>query len=179
MREYLNSTVKTNQCAQCVNYIETRTKNATDCTRVVIQCVRKAELVMTVEKCHIVIRQVEFLGKTNSPKRVSKQTQQTEKFLSQMKLTVSKKGLPPVSRTLTQNFYSQDGWTVFPIQNIAQKRPSKIQPITWNLWISAENSIWCLFTSFKQPLPRRKLILKMKSKFRGAVYEHLIEDKQK
>ena len=61
MREYLDPVVKTDQCAQYVDYIGIAANNATDLTRnirAVFQCIRNAGLKLTIEKCHFGVRQV-------------------------------------------------------------------------------------------------------------------------
>ena len=67
MREYLDSVVKVDQCAQYVDDIGIAANNATDLTRnirAVFKCIRQAGLKLTIEKCHFGVRQVEFLGRT-------------------------------------------------------------------------------------------------------------------
>ena len=67
MREYLETVVKADQCAQYVDETGIAANNATDLTRIiraVFKCICQAELKLTIEKCHFGVRQVEFLGRT-------------------------------------------------------------------------------------------------------------------
>ena len=76
MREYLDTVVRADQCAQYVDDIGVAANNATDLTRnirAVFNCIRQARLKLTIEKCHFGVRQVEFLGRTNSPEGISPQ----------------------------------------------------------------------------------------------------------
>ena len=69
LREYLDPVVKADHCAQYVNDIGIAANNATDLTRnirAVFKCIRQVRLKLTIEKCHFGVRQVEFLGRTNS-----------------------------------------------------------------------------------------------------------------
>ena len=76
MREYLDPVVKADQCAQYVDDSWIRVNNATDLhqyIRVVFKCIRQVGLQLKIEKCHFGVRQVEFLGRTNSPEGISPQ----------------------------------------------------------------------------------------------------------
>ena len=69
MREYLESVVKADQCAQYVDGIGIAANNATSLTRniqAVCQFIRNAGLTPKSEKCHFRVKEVEFLGPTNS-----------------------------------------------------------------------------------------------------------------
>ena len=96
MREYMEPVVKTDQCAQDVDGIGIAANNATDLTRIiraVFQCIQKARLKLTIEKCHFGVRQVEFLGRTISSDGVSPQTQKIQNFLKKLRFPKSKKAL--------------------------------------------------------------------------------------
>ena len=65
-REYLDSVVKADQCAQYVDDIGIAANNATDLNRnirAVFQSIRNAGLKLTIEKCHFRVWQVGFLGR--------------------------------------------------------------------------------------------------------------------
>ena len=77
MREYLDPVVKADQCVQHVDDTEIAANSATDFTRnirAVFQRICNAGLKLTIEKCHLGVRQVEFLGRTISSEGVSPQT---------------------------------------------------------------------------------------------------------
>ena len=86
MREYLDPVVKADQCAQYVDDIGIAANNATDFTRnirAVFKCIRQAGLKLTIEKCDFGFRQVEFLGRSVSPKGISPQARKNSKFPGQ------------------------------------------------------------------------------------------------
>ena len=96
MREYLDPVVKADQCAQHVDDIGIAANNATDLTpniRAVFKCICQTGLKLTIEKCHFGVRQVEFLGKTISPERISPQAPKIQNFFNKLRLLKSKKAL--------------------------------------------------------------------------------------
>ena len=71
IREYLDTVIKADQCAQYVDDIgiaantpEQLIKNL----RAVFQCLRKAWLKLSMTKCHFGVQEVDFLGRTISTK---------------------------------------------------------------------------------------------------------------
>ena len=83
MREYLDPVVKADQCAQYLDDIGIAANDATDLTRnirAVFKCICRAGLKLTIEKCHFGVRQVEFLGRTNSSEGVSPQSHKIQNF---------------------------------------------------------------------------------------------------
>ena len=125
MREYLDTVVKADQCAQYVDDIGIAANNATDLTRnirAVFQCIRNAGLKPTIEKCHFGVRQVEFLGRTISSEGVSPQAHKIQTFLAKLRFPKSKKALQPLSgfRELLQKLYSQNGRKTASVLQIAQ-----------------------------------------------------------
>ena len=97
MCEYLDPVVKADQCAQYVDDIGIAANNATDLTRnirAVFKCFRQAGLKLTVEKCHFGVRQVEFLGRTNSSEGVSPQSHKIQNFLSNLSFPKPKEAVP-------------------------------------------------------------------------------------
>ena len=96
MREYLDPVVKADQCAQYVDDIGIAANNATDLTRNIragFKCIRQAGLKLTIGKCHFGVRQVEFLGRTISPERISPQARKIQNFLAKLRFPKSKKAL--------------------------------------------------------------------------------------
>ena len=96
MREYLDTVVKAEQCAQYTDDIGNAANNARDLTRnmrAVFKCIRQAGLKLTIEKCHIGVRQVEFLGRTISPEGISPQARKNQNFLDKLRFPKSKKAL--------------------------------------------------------------------------------------
>ena len=83
--EYLDPVVKAEQCAQYVEDNGIATNIATDLTRnnrAVFQCIPQAELGLTTEKSHFGARQVELLGRTISPERISPPARKFHNFLN-------------------------------------------------------------------------------------------------
>ena len=81
MREYLDTVVKADQCAQYVDDIGIAANTATDFTgniRAVFKCTRQAGLKLTIQKFHFGVRQVEFLGRTFSPEGISPQSRKVQ-----------------------------------------------------------------------------------------------------
>ena len=67
MREYLDTVIKADQCAQYVDDIgiaANTTEQFISNIRAVFKCIRKAGLKLTIEKCHFGVTQIEFLGRT-------------------------------------------------------------------------------------------------------------------
>ena len=96
MREYLDPVVKADQCAQYVDDIGIAANKATDLTRnirAVFKCIRQAELKLTIEKCHLGVRQVEFLGRTISPEGISPHARKIQNCLGKLRFPKSKKAL--------------------------------------------------------------------------------------
>ena len=70
MREYLDSVIKADQCAQYVDDIgiaASITEQLIKNIRAVFKCIRSAGLKLTIEKIHFGVTQVEFLGRTFTP----------------------------------------------------------------------------------------------------------------
>ena len=94
MREYLDSVIKADQCAQYVDDIgiaANTTEQLIINIRAVFKCIRKAGLKWTIEKCHFGVRQVEILGRTITPDGVAPQDQKFKNFLSKVRFPKSKK----------------------------------------------------------------------------------------
>ena len=96
MREYLDPVVKADQCAQDVDDIGIPANKATDLNRnirAVFNCICQAGLKLTSEKCHLRVRQIEFLDITIPSEGVSPQSHKIQNFLSKMRFPKSKKGI--------------------------------------------------------------------------------------
>ena len=96
MREYLDPVVKADQCAQYVDDNGIAANNATDLirnTRAVFQCIPKAGLKLTIEKCHFGVREVEFLGRTISSEGVPPQIHKIQNLPNKLRFPQSKKAL--------------------------------------------------------------------------------------
>ena len=70
MREYLDRTIKADQCAQYVDDIgiaANDVKHLCANIRTVFECIRNAGLKLTMSKCHFGVKQVDFLGRQLHP----------------------------------------------------------------------------------------------------------------
>ena len=94
MREYIDSVIKADQCAQYVDDIgiaANTTEQLIKNIRAVFKCIRKAGLKLTIEKCHFGVTQIDFLGRTITPHGVAPQDHKIANFLSKIRFPRSKK----------------------------------------------------------------------------------------
>ena len=94
MLEYLDPVVKTDQGAQYADDIGVAANNATHLTRnirALFKCIRPTGLKMTIDKCNLGVRQVEFEGRTISPEGNSPQARKIHNFLDKLTFPKSKK----------------------------------------------------------------------------------------
>ena len=94
MREYLDTVIKADQCAQYVDDIgiaANTTEQLIKNIRAVFKCIRKAGLKLTIEKCHFGVTQVDFLGRTITPNGIAPQDHKITNFLSKIRFPRSKK----------------------------------------------------------------------------------------
>ena len=94
MREYLDSVIKSDQCAQYVDDIgipASSTEQLIKNIRAVLIYIRKAGLKLTIEKCHFGVTQVECLGRTIIPDGVAPQNQKIKNFLMKVRFPKSEK----------------------------------------------------------------------------------------
>ena len=94
MREYLDTVIKADQCAQYVDDIgiaANTTEQLIKNIRAVFKCIRKAGVKLTIEKCHFGVTQIEFLGRTITPHGVAPQDHKITSFLSKIRFPRSKK----------------------------------------------------------------------------------------
>ena len=94
MREYLDTVIKADQCAQYLDDIgiaANTTEQLIKNIRAVFKCIRKAGLKLTIEKCHFGVTQIEFLGRTITPLGVAPQDHKITNFLSKIRFPRSKK----------------------------------------------------------------------------------------
>ena len=89
MREYSDKEIKEDQCAQYVDDIGITAKSVTQLirkTRAVFECIRQAGLMLSIDKYHFGVTEVEFLGRTITLQGIAPKT--TKEILS--KRTISK-----------------------------------------------------------------------------------------
>ena len=95
LREYLDKVIKADPCSQYVDNIGKATISATQLIqkiRAVFECIRKARLKLTIEKCHFgVIETIEFFGRTITPQGIAPQDRKIQQFPSNVTFPKSKK----------------------------------------------------------------------------------------
>ena len=96
MREYLDRVIKADQCAQYVDDIGIAANDAEHLItnfRATFQCIREAGLKLSMHKSHFGSTEVDFLGRTITPKGVKPQKERITNFLEKTKFPKSKKAL--------------------------------------------------------------------------------------
>ena len=183
MREYMDPVVKADQCVQYVDDNGIAANNATDHSRsigAVFKCVRQAGLKLTIERCHIGVRQVEFLGRTISSEGKLPQSHKIQNFLSKLRFPKSKKALQCFLGFV--NFYRKY------IPRMAEKLNPFHKLLKVEVPINITSELKETFDSInkamsdacelalKQPIPGKQLILMTDASFRSAGYPLMIED---
>ena len=96
MREYLDPIVKAAECAQYLDNIGFAAKTTTDLDWNLLagfNCIRRAEVKLTMERCHFGVRQVEIPGGTIPLEGTSPQARIARNSLDKLRFTKSKKTL--------------------------------------------------------------------------------------
>ena len=183
MREYLDPVVKADQCAQYVDDIGIAANNATDLTRnirAVFKCIRQAGLKLTIEKCHFGVRQVEFLGRTISPERISPQARKIQNFLAKLRFPKSKKALQRYLGFVNyyRNYIPRMAEKLNPFYNLLKTEvPINITSDLKETFDSVNTALSnACELALKQPNPGKQLVLMTDASFRSAGYALMIED---
>ena len=183
MREYLDPVVKADQCAQYVDDIGIAANNATDRIRnirAVFKCIRKAGLKLTIEKCHFGVRQVEFLGRTISPERISPQARKIQNFLDRLRFPKSKKALQRYLGFVNyyRNYIPRLAEKLQPFYKLLKTEvPIKITSELKETFDSVNKALsGACELALKKPIPGKQLVLMTDASFRSAGYALMIED---
>ena len=183
MREYLDPVVKADQCAQYVDDIGIAANNATDLTRnirAVFKCIRQAGLKLTIEKCHFRVRQVEFLGRTISPERISPQARKIQNFLDKHRFPKSKKALQRYLGFVNyyRNYIPRMAEKLNPFYKLLKTEvPIKITSELKGTFDSVNKALSdACELALKQPSPGKRLVLMPDASFRSAGYALMIAD---
>ena len=183
MREYLDKAIIAYQCAHYVDDIGIAANDSTQlCINIktVFQCIRKACLKLTMAKCHFVVKQVDFLGRTITPEGNSPQAEKVKQFLRKFKFPKSKKALqryigflnyyrnyiPRLSEKLSPFFKLLKGTSQFCIPNTVLNTFNELHQ-------QLEKS--CSL-ALNQPIENKQLILMTDASFTAAGYAIMIED---
>ena len=134
MREYLDKAIKADQCAQYVDDTGIAANDSTQlCNNIktVFECIRRAGLKLTMAKCHFGGIQVDFLGRTITPERVSSQAERIKQFLQNFNIRKSKKPFQGItgSSTTTETTFLVCQKSFRLSSNCLKKRPSSVYQI--------------------------------------------------
>ena len=172
MREYLDPVVKADQCAQYVDDIGIAANNARDLTRnirAVFQCIRKAGLKFTIEKCHFGVRQVEFLGRTISSEGVSPQSHKIQNFLNKLRFPKSKKALQRYLGFVNyyRNYFPRMAEKLNPFYKLLKTEvPINITSELKETFDSVNKALSnACELALKQPIPGKQLVLMTDASF--------------
>ena len=183
IREYLDTLIKADQCAQYVDDIGIAANTVLQLCiniRPVFECIRNAGLKLSMSKCRFGVKQVDFLGRTITPEGVSPQVDKVKDFLTKLKFPKSKKGLqryigflnyyrnyiPRLSERLTPFFKLLKETNKF---YISTELTSNFEQLNNLLLQSCQMAL-------KQPLKDKQLIVMSDASFTAAGYAIMIED---
>ena len=179
----MHPVVKADQCAQYVDVIGIAANNATDLTRnirAVFKCIRQAGLKRTIEKCHFGVRQVEFLGRTISPERISPQAWKIQNFLDKLRFRKSKKALQRYLGFVNyyRNYIPRMAEKLHPFYKLLKTEvpihiTSELKETFHSVNKAPSNA--CEL-ALKQPIPGKQLVLMTDASFRSAGYALMIEE---
>ena len=147
--------------------------NATDLTRnirAVFQCNRRAGLNLTIEQCHLGVRQVEFLGRTISSEEVSPQTHKVQDFLNKLRFSKSKKSFPALFGFINRIWIACISEKLNPFYKFLKVEvriniTSELKKTFDSVNSAVKNA--CQF-ALKQPIPGKQLVLMTDASFRSA-----------
>ena len=183
MQEYLDPVVKADQCAQYVDDIGIAANNTTDLTRnirAVFKCIRLAGLKLTVEKCHFGVRQVEFLGRTNSPEGISPQSRKIHNCLDNLRFPKSKKALQRYLGFVNyyRNYFPRMAEKLNPFYKLLKTEvPINITSELKESFDSVNKALSdACQLALKQPILGKQLVLMTDASFKSAGYVLMIED---
>ena len=186
IREYLDPVIKADQCAQndddigiAANTPEKLIKNL----RAVFQCLQKADLKLSMAKCHFGVQEVDFLGRTITTKGVAPQKQKITEFLEKVKFQRSKKALQKYIGFLNyyRNYIPRLAERRTPFFQLLKTTDAKTKiPITPDIMKEFreinEALDRCCQLTLRQPSPGKQLVLMTDASFQAAGYAVLIED---
>ena len=183
IREYLNPVVKADQCAQYVDDIGIAANIATDLTqniRAVFKCTRQAGLKLAIEKCHFVVRQGEFLGRTISSEGASPQSHKIQNILNKLRFSKSKKASQRYLGFVNSysNYICRMAEKLDPFYKFLKAEvPIKVTSELKETFDSVNKALSdACELALKQPIPGKQLLLMTDASFKSADYSLMIED---
>ena len=183
MREYLDRVIKADKCVQYVDDIGIAAHNAEELKtnlREIFQCVREAGLRLTMAKCQFGAKEVQFLGRTVSPKWIAPQDGKIQNYLQKLSFPKTKKGLQRYIGFVNfyRNYIPRLSETIAPFHELIKtekpiKITNEIMDCFSNINKSLDNAcgLW-----LKQPMPNRQYILMTDANFKNAGYALMIEE---
>ena len=186
MREYLDTVIKADQCAQYVDDIRIAANTATDLTRnvrAVFKCIRRTGLKLIIKKCLFGVKQilgvVDSQGKTISPEGISSQARKSHNFLDNLSFPNWKKLYSGTwdSWNITQIMFPECLQNLLYSINCLKWKYQSILRQNWNKHLiqSKKLSDACQL-ALKQPIPGKQLVPMTDASFRNAGYTLMIED---
>ena len=183
MREYLDTVVKPDQCAQYVDDIGIAANNATDLTRnirAVFKCIRNAGLKLTMKKCHFGVRQVDILGRSVSSEGVLPQSHKIQNFSNKLRFPKSKKALQRYLGFVNyhRNYIPRMAEKPNPLYKLLKSEvPINITSKLKETFDSVNKALSdACQLALKQPIPAKELVLMTDASFRSAGYALMIEN---
>ena len=183
MREYLDTVIKADQCAQYVDDIgiaANTTEQLIKNIRAVFKCIRKAGLKLTIEKCHFGVSQVEFLGRTITPNGIAPQDHKITNFLSKIRFPRSKKQVQKYIGFI--NYYRNY------IPRLSEKMIGMYELLKADAKITISEELVDNFKAInaslaeacghalRQPIAGKQYVLMTDASFRASGYALMIED---
>ena len=186
IREYLDSVIKADQCAQYVDDIgiaANTPEQLIKSLRAVFHCLRKAGLKLSMAKFHFGVEEKNFVERTITTKGVAPQKQKIAKFLGNVKF--------PRSMTALQRYIGFVNYYRNSIPRLAKGPTPFFQllktteskgkiPVTADVtkYFSEKDEAKdrCCQLALRQPPPGKQLVPMTDGNFQAAGYAVLIED---
>ena len=184
MREYLDTVIKADQCAQYVDHLgiaANTTEQLIRNIRAVFKCIRKAELKLTIEKCHFGVTQIEFLGRTITPHGVAPQDHKNTNFLSKIRFPRSKKQVQKYIGFINyyRNYIPRLSEKMIGMYELL-KADAKItisEELVDNFKATNASIAEACGLALRQPVAGKQYVLKTDASFRASGYALMIEEK--
>ena len=182
IREYLDTLVKADKCAQYVNDIGIAANNVDEQVlniEAVFQQIQKAGLKLSMSKCAFGHPKIEFLGRSITTKGIAPLEDKIDKFLNKLKLPTSVKSLQRYIGfvQIYRQYIPMLAEKLVPLYKLLQKdvefaltqvHKDAIFDINQNLARAAKLSL-------RQPLPDKQLVIMCDASEHAAGYVLLIE----
>ena len=183
MREFLDSAIKADKCAQYVDDIGIAANSATQLIqniRDVFKCLRNAGLRLSMDKCQFGAQQVEFLGRTISPAGIAPQDHKITNYLEKLNFPKSKKALQRYLGFVNyyRNYIPRLSEKVAPFHDLLKTdKPMKVDKTTNDKFQQINQALTnACGLALKQPLPNHQYVLMTDASFQAAGYALMMEE---